>query len=781
MAKLSMNRFFESWARAVMRYRWLAILLFVGVLAVSAYLARQVKADADFTNYFVEDDPMIVRTEEFNDIFGNDIFAGVLVRCDDVYRPENLRLIRELSQELEDSLMYAERVLSLTHMDFMRNEEGVVVIGPLVPDEIADRPAFGDSIRRVYASRPQLRNWLVSDDGREAWIFVKLSPFPAYGPDGKAFHDIIGGKQEEIIKQAKYASLHPLGTGLPYVGYKKNLFFAQEAPRVFLLSVVLALLVLALVTRSLRGMLLPILCSIGGIFFLFGVVVLVDYHPDPNLMVVPIVMAFAIPLAYNIHVYSLFRQRFYATGRRRESVVETMEEVAWPVLISALTTIAALLTFIFTPVDPLRFIGFGTAIAIGFAFVSLALLFPSLMSFGRDREPRALYREGNAWWDRRLTALARWVLAHPKPILLVSLPLLAIMLYGATLVRISFDPKTTIGERVEYVRDILAISDSQIGSLYTYNLLVDLGEPGRAKEPENLRRLDRLTERIEKELALTMRTNSIVRIVKDLNSTLNDGTQATYAIPQTEEELAQLLLLYENAGGTEAEYWMDYDYRRLRLMVEISDFDSQVCEDELARVQTFAQEIFPDADVQVVGMLPQFITMMQYVARGQISTFLLSLGIIALILMAVFGSVKVGLVGMIPNLAPAICVAGIMGYTGMPLDMITATIIPVILGISVDDTVQILNLARRQFLQHGSYAQAMNVSFRIAGRAVIFSTLIISANFGTFAISLSNNLLYLGILSVTGLVVALLADLFITPLILRKFKLFGPETDGGEV
>ena len=110
------------------------------------------------------------------------------------------------------------------------------------------------------------------------------------------------------------------------------------------------------------------------------------------------------------------------------------------------------------------------------------------------------------------------------------------------------------------------------------------------------------------------------------------------------------------------EYWMDYDYRRLRLMVEMSNYNSGEAERELADIEQRASELFPDAKVTAVGNLPQFTTMMQYLVRGQIQSFLISVLIIGVILMIVFQSVRIGLIGLIPNLFPAICVGGYMGW-----------------------------------------------------------------------------------------------------------------------
>lgn len=271
---------------------------------------------------------------------------------------------------------------------------------------------------------------------------------------------------------------------------------------------------------------------------------------------------------------------------------------------------------------------------------------------------------------------------------------------------------------------------------------------------------------------LSKRTNSILDIVKDLNCTLNEGNPTAYCVPSSPDLVAQLLLLYENAGGTESEYWLDYDYQHLRLQVELNSFNSNEAEKELIAVQNYAQKLFPDAQVAAVGNLPQFTVMQQYVERGQIWSMFLSVLVIGLVLMLVFSSWKVALVGMIPNLMPAIIVGGMMGWLDYPLDMMTASLIPMILGIAVDDTVHFINHMHIAYDECGSYDQAVKRTFRVAGLAIVMSTLVITFAYSGFIFSSATQTRNWGILADLGMISALLADLFITPLLLKYLKLF---------
>lgn len=144
-------------------------------------------------------------------------------------------------------------------------------------------------------------------------------------------------------------------------------------------------------------------------------------------------------------------------------------------------------------------------------------------------------------------------------------------------------------------------------------------------------------------------------------------------------------------------------------------------------------------------------------------------------MMFVFGSVRIGLIGLIPNVTPAIVVGGLMGWLGYPLDMMTATIMPMILGLAVDDTIHFINHGRLEFDRQRNYHKAVLRSFRIVGTPLILTSIIITVNFSVYITSEGLSFLHMGFLSVAGIISALVADLCITPVLFSKFKIFGKE------
>uniref|UniRef100_UPI00359FAFF2 efflux RND transporter permease subunit n=1 Tax=Prevotella heparinolytica TaxID=28113 RepID=UPI00359FAFF2 len=727
--------------------------------------------------------PMLVKTEEFKEIFGNDNFAAVLTRCDNSFTKENLELIRELTNEMMDSLSYADKITSLTDIEFMVGSEEGIAIEQIVPDTIPSDPALLEGIRRKAYLKPHVAERLVSKDGTLSWIILKLRPFPEdsvwnKGKNAVSPEVLTGNELEHIITKDKYQKLHPKGTGLPYVTAMKLKWMEKEMPRVMGLAALVSVLILLFVTRSFRGVVVPIVTAIGSIVIVYGMLGYVGMTIDSGMVMIPMLLTFAVSIAYNMHVYSYFKRQFLIHGKRKQAVEETVREMGWPVLFSALTTFAALLSFLAIPMQPMRFIGIATSSCVMLAFFIAITLMPVFLSFGKDGKPHPqVQKTGGCLMDRKLEKLGKSVLKHGTLILCLAGLITVVFIYQFTKIETAFDVERTMGRKIAYVNNLLEVGESELGSVYTYDVMIDFPEDGLAKSPEMLMRLDSLAQRADG-YKLTKRTTSILNILKDLNQTLHDGDASYYTIPHNPDEVAQLLLLYENAGGSEAEYWIDYDYRRLRLMVEINSFDSGETERELNDIVAHATKLFPQATVTTVGSIPQFTVMMQYVARGQMVSFAISLIIIGILMMMVFGSVRIGLIGLIPNVTPAVVVGGLMGWMGYPLDMMTATIMPMILGLAVDDTIHFFNHGHLEFDRVGNYREAILRSFRTIGTPIVLTGVVICANFAIYTTSNCISFIHMGILSMAGIVSALLADLCITPLLFRRFKIFGKETNG---
>ena len=776
------NQKFRKFGEMVVNHRVKVLVLFVALIVFSVAGLKRIYFETSFDTYFVKDDPMLLKTDEFKSIFGNDYYVAVLVENKDgLFNKPTLSLIRELSNELMDSLAYSEKITSLTDLEFMVGTEDGMELQQIVPEEIPDDKAGLDAIRTKAYSKEYVSKKLVSKDGTMSWILVKLRPYPAdsvWRAEGlEAPENQTGREAIKICFKDKYKPLNPNIAGMPYMNYAKAQYIQTEMSRLMMIAIIVALIVMTIVTRSLRGVLIPIMTSISALIIAMGTIGWLGLYLDMSTTMITVMLAFAVAIAYNIHVYSFFRAQLLKIHDRKQAAIDAIAETAWPVIFSGVTTIAAMMTFLAMNIVPMKAMGINSSLAIVSVLISILILTPVTLSLGKraasDKQFDTSF-EGKAanFFDR----FGGFVLDHSKKILVISVLLTAFCAVGVCWIEPAFDVERSMGRKVEYSRKFLELCETELGTMYSYDLMVVLPEEGDAKNPENLIKLETLEHEIEN-YPLTKRHSSVLDIIKDMNCTLNSNDTAFYHIPNNNEAVAQLLLLYENAGGSESEYWMDYEYRRLRLQIEISNYNSNEIEIEMNRLQNRAKELFPNAAVSVVGNLPQFTVMQQYLTRGQMMSMILSALIIGVLLMIVFGNIRLGLIGMIPNLAPAVFVGGLMGWLGYPLDMMTACIIPMILGLAVDDTIHFVNHAHLEFNRRRNYEHCVKATFRVAGLAIVMTTVIICATFLGFSVSDAIQFAHFGTLAVSGLMSALLADLFITPALFKVLKVFGKEEE----
>jgi predicted RND superfamily exporter protein len=255
-----------------------------------------------------------------------------------------------------------------------------------------------------------------------------------------------------------------------------------------------------------------------------------------------------------------------------------------------------------------------------------------------------------------------------------------------------------------------------------------------------------------------------------MNRTLNGDDPAFYAIPDDPDLLAQLLFLYEISGGGDLFNRVSEDFSTAVLPVEITYYDGNRITKTVADAKNAAEARFPGARAAVVGRVAIFAEMNNKIVYGELKSFIGSFFIIFLLLALVFGSIRTALIGMIPNIAPVLIIGGIMGYANIPLDMISMTIMPMLLGIAVDDTIHFTSHIRLELERSGSYRQGIIDSFRKIGKTLGTTTVILCAMFAVYAGSIIAMLYHVGILAIAGLAAALLADYLLTPLLLFTLK-----------
>ena len=170
-----------------------------------------------------------------------------------------------------------------------------------------------------------------------------------------------------------------------------------------------------------------------------------------------------------------------------------------------------------------------------------------------------------------------------------------------------------------------------------------------------------------------------------------------------------------------------------------------------------------------------WVQLADYIADSQLQGYSLAFVMIALIIALVFRSLKVAALAMVPNVLPVVLTLGVMGWFDIHLDYYRLLLATIAIGIAVDDTIHVLTRFRAEFRSLGNYDAAMAATLRGVGQALIISSSILVMAFLVFLISDTTVFASFGVLLAATILSALVADLYLLPVLLTVFKPFGPE------
>ncbi|WP_290724089.1 efflux RND transporter permease subunit, partial [Fibrobacter sp. UBA2449] len=650
------NKVFARLGRFQVRFRWLILL----VTAIATFLAclglPQLQMTSSEEEWFDDWDKVKIDQAHFNEKFGSDDGYMVMVRADDVFAPEVLQAIDKLSRKLENEVPYADRVVSLTHNLSIpvANEEGFEVVDPFeggVPDD----PQELEAKKKLILSRESLVNNIVSDDAKETWIILSLKSYEGGVDFGK---DSIAPYARDIIYSDEFKSdkFEMLPTGMSYTEMEENEVISRECAMRIGFGFLVMLVCLILFVRSLRGVVVPAIATVGGIASVLGINAWLGVIGDESMVALPVLLGMALSVGYSIHYINSFRMHFRRTGNRCESVICAVEETGWPILFTVITTVASLISFLFAGIRPIRWIGGISAGIVTMVYLYVIILIPILMSFGKNAEPdpTQVKSAGATKADILFEFFGRKVCRHSVIVAVISAAIMLLQVPGMMHIDVNMDYTETMGEKIPFVVRLKDMLSGKLGSLYDFNVMVEFDDADALKDPANMKRIEQLEQKLGT-LQLTKisgdkpRVQSVTRLVKEMNRTLNADSIEYYKIPDAQDMLTQLLFLYEISDPDALFERMDEEYKTTFIHIELSGYDANKIVEDLDSANAYAARIFPDAKTSVVGEVVNYAEMNGKLVGGLLRSFGGSFVIIAIMMILAFGSIKAGLIGMIPN------------------------------------------------------------------------------------------------------------------------------------
>jgi predicted RND superfamily exporter protein len=538
----------------------------------------------------------------------------------------------------------------------------------------------------------------------------------------------------------------------------------------------LAGLVLLISFRSIRWLIVPLAVVLLALWSTRGILAVAGLRLTMVSTMLS-AMVTVVAIATTVHVIIGFRQHREAGLDPETALVRTFATLFWPVVGAIATDVIGFGALISSRVGPVHDFGIMTAIGAGMVLVAVALVVPWLALAGRfTSDPRQAWGEGAL--ERGLDTLVKWIVRHPLPILGAAFTIVAVAVAGMRWLTVETDFTKNFRASSPIVASYDMI-ESRLGGAGVWDVLVPVGEDidGTA-----LSRVARLEKRLRDDVtvagptgdqvpALTkvMSVADVMAAVSPVSLERLEETRLgswiiSRAISLLETQLPQLGRSLIGTDPRDGSRW-------LRVMLRARERQpAEVKRSIIAQVRQVVAEEFPGDDDEPPGEVTGFFVLLAQLVDRMISdqwfTFLLAAAGIFLLLSLAFRSPLLGLVALVPNALPIFVVLGLLGWIGTPVNMGTAMIAAVSMGLSVDSSIHYITAFRHRLHNGDAFHAALETAHQTAGRAMIFSTLALVVGFLALTTSGFIPTVSFGTLSCLTLIGGLLGNLVVLPVLL---------------
>lgn len=783
-----LDRRFEKLSHwAVAHTGW--VLLAFALLAVTGlYFASTVTQDNSLDAYFDHSDPAFVHYKKFQEDFNSDEVTYLVYRSEngsDVFDPDTMRKIESLTTAIELEMPFVRRVTSLANVETIEADGDDIVIRKL-----SETPGYGkeelEQLRNFTLARPLYVGTLVSEDAQYGAIMVEMTlnstdPIDKlrYDPEkGNDLHNVYpqvsNDGLKKILAREEYQGLEIMLTGDVPWNATYNEIIDHDIGTITLATLVMAALLCMLMFRSrLLGLLAPLAVVILGIIMTVAVMGALKFQINLMFLTLPTLIC-AIGVAQSVHLLMNWQFEYADCGSPREAARRAMEKIGTPALLCALTTAAGLIGMTTSNLKVMREFGLYSSLGVILTFVVALLLMTSMAARTKvktNKKPRAAHPK---WLERFVMGCLELALRAPRRMLAFWIAMTLLAILAATQMKVDFNFLEEFSPQVKWRQDTEKI-EKIMGGVLSVVYVFDTGRPDGITDPALIRGIESLQEFAEQQ-DIVADTTSIVDYIKELNQAFNGGDPAYRVIPDDQEALAQLMLVYEMSGGKEMDDIRTLDRSKTVLEMRIKVVGAADMRDLVKKLDAhMAANPIPGATAEQSGIGLLWIKIVDYIAQSQINGAAGSFFMILAFITISFGSLRLGLWAMVPNVLPFIFIFGFMGAAGWHLDYFKMMLASVTMGIAVDDTIHFLARLRVVFHEKGNYREALRETMHEVGIPLTVTSFALVAAFSSYLLSVLHILTSFGILLCGSVLVAWIIELLLTPTLMVLFKPFGPE------
>lgn len=636
------------------------------------------------------------------------------------------------------ALNSVDEAISVANVEGAAQVEGSLSVGELV--KLVPKNEWKNRILKDNLLTPNL----IAEDGRTVLIYVML----------KSASISVLTETEAKLKSMLASTFPEADTsigGVPAVQTDLSLLLNKELLHFLVLTVIACALTLLMIFRTLSTIWIPLIlvvyCNIMVLAFiaLSGLTFTILSSTIPILVFID-VMTISCHILLRIH-----EEAQLAQGESKWSLILRTNRSIWlPNLLGSVTTSVGFLTLLYSDVPLIQSYGKAAGISILLSSVLTSLgIMPLLLAF-----PFPTPRE----WVHRPARWALWIIQRRKQVVAATVATCALCaIVGRQLDWTGrlFDDLPKGHEARQSTEQI----DSTMGGVVPLDVIIRLPKGNKKdwSDPHRISKLDHLVE--------DLRQIPGVGTAQSLPDFLRASGLHQTRLPASRAAIAETYFVYSMSPANPMANYVTSDNRSARIGLKIHDLPSDQVKALLSKVRRKAQSTFPDSLVQMGGMGAVVHTVNDEISHDLIFGFWEALGLIILVLIPVFRSLRWALVAAVPNLIPPIALLGFLAVTDTPIKPGVAIIFSIALGLAFTNTIYALNRLRQ--LRRPGRPLPIKRTFHLEGNPCLVSTLVVMMGFSVFLFSYFQLNRTFGACMLVSIVAGMVGDLMFLPALLK--------------
>jgi hypothetical protein len=553
--------------------------------------------------------------------------------------------------------------------------------------------------------------------------------------------------------------------------------------------------------RKVRWVALPLLCCICSAWIMVGYLGWLDWRVtviSSNFISILTIVTIALTIHLIVRYGELHAEN--PNTDQAELVSKTVKLMFQPCFYTAITTIVAFISLVVSGIRPVIDFGWIMTIGIILAFILSFVLFPSFLKLMDPKESVSSHDI-----TKRLTnSIGLFALGNKNKILLVSSFLAVIGITGIFQLQVDNRFIDYFKKDTEIYQG-MSVIDTQLGGTTPLSIIVDaeqdfftyLKEVARDKEEkdlsddpfseieeyeeenywfntEKLLEVEKIHDYLETlpQIGKVLSIATTLKVVRMLNSD---------RVPDDYDLTLYRKLFPKEAKKTFLDPYLSADANQIRISLRIEETNPTLNRGELMEKikRHLVNELkITEERIHFTGMAVLYNNMLHSLYQSQIMTLGVVFVAILLMFVVLFRNVSLAILAIVPNILSAGIILGLMGWLGIPLDMMTITIAAITIGIAVDAAIHYIHRFKREFTRNLNYKECVLRCHGSIGRAIYYTSITVTVGFSILTLSNFIPTIYFGFLTGIAMAVALLSNLTLLPLLLVVFRPLGPETGG---